>query len=724
MRVMWARGIFCVLLAVGLAFCIRLLEWPAWQNPEYRINGEMLLATHDAYHWLAGAVGFGRAAGHPMAEMLRLGSEVTGINPANLAFWFPAGLASLLAGMVTLWGFVLGGRETAVTAGLIASIAPGFLGRTLLGYYDTDLVTLFFPLLMSLGPGLFCQARLLLPGELWRRARGKAMPADKGAAGARWVLFLWLFGLIAWQSQGWHSVFPYLCRYNALLLTLMSIALAPQGRRAQLLAVSLSYSLPALAGPAGSIWPALVLLLMRRPAGARMAQNPWLLGMLCLLLAWLLCRGEIAATIVNQVNAYLKHAPAAGGGRLAGPVFPSVAQSIIEVQDLSFAALFSYFHPWQEAAMLGLIGFMFLLCRYPGTLFLLPLLALGLLSQKLGGRMVMFGAPIVGLGLTVPLLWLFRAGLPGKARALAAPLCAVLLAGVLVAPFLSMVPALSQGPSINRRHAQALIRAREITPPDSMLWLWWDFGYAAHYFARRQTICDGAMHSGPSLYLPACVYATDNPRFARQVIARAAEKGNVPGNFFAGLDDARAQELVNTLRSRSTPLLAAPGRQYVMASFEMLRLGFWISNFGSWNFVTRSGEGGALSIVPQSLSYQLKSGQVRLAGSENIIYPTSISVFGETGLIRRDYVREWFSEHKNAGKAQAGAFLATRRNINFLFNRVTDEKIAADQTIYNSLMVQLLLCDPQDARFTPYFRLVYDNVFARIWEVLPAEGVK
>ena len=56
--------------------------------------------------------------------------------------------------------------------------------------------------------------------------------------------------------------------------------------------------------------------------------------------------------------------------------------------------------------------------------------------------------------------------------------------------------------------------------------------------------------------------------------------------------------------------------------------------------------------------------------------------------------------------------------MNFLFNRVTDEKLAVDEGLYNSLMIQLLVGDPQDARFSPYFKLVYDNVFARIYEVL------
>ena len=62
--------------------------------------------------------------------------------------------------------------------------------------------------------------------------------------------------------------------------------------------------------------------------------------------------------------------------------------------------------------------------------------------------------------------------------------------------------------------------------------------------------------------------------------------------------------------------------------------------------------------------------------------------------------------------------MASRRNVHCLFNRVTGEKLVLDNGLYNSLMVQLLMSSPGDSRFSPYFKLVYDNVFARIYEVL------
>ena len=736
----WLRGLFWGLLTLGLAFGLRMMEWPCWQNPEYRLGSEWLLATHDAYHWVAAAEGFGLGVGHPMAEMLRLMAQTLHTYPAAVAFWFPAVLASLVAVIVFAWVWALGSMEAGVAAGLITSLAPGFLARTLLGYYDTDLVTLFFPLLMTLAPACWAMRYMLLPRMILRRlALGSGLKAaqrlwgERGADEAhlerlgnplrwQWVLLLGASGVISWWTQEWHSVFPYLIRYNVVLLALMALIMAPRGRRGILLLGGLAYALPTLGGPAGFGF-SLILLLAGSKVGRGLRHllcRPLVLALFWLGAAVLLVQGEILATLINHANAYLKHS---GDVRSTGEgmslVYPSVAQSIIEVQDLSFAALFPYFHPWMEAAVVGLAGFVLVLFRRPGALFLLPLAALGLLSTKLGGRMVMFGAPVVAVGLTLPLYWLLQRLLRADLRgAVAGAATSCFLLALLVAPFADMIQAISQGPIINRRHAEALTRARTMTPEDAKLWLWWDWGYAAHHFARRSTIADGAQHAGPSLYLPAAVFATDNARFARQLIRYTAKMGNEPGNVFEGLDGRAAQALMDKLRSSETPLVEAKGRLFVVVSFEMLRLGFWISNFGNWNFVTRQGEGGALSIVPQALAYRLDTGEVRLEGSTSTIYASSISVFEETGVTRRNYVQEWFDAHPKATPEEQKEFLSGRRNVNFLFNRVTDEKLAVDQGLYNSLMVQLLVGDPQDPRFSPYFKLVYDNVFARIYEVL------
>ena len=129
-------------------------------------------------------------------------------------------------------------------------------------------------------------------------------------------------------------------------------------------------------------------------------------------------------------------------------------------------------------------------------------------------------------------------------------------------------------------------------------------------------------------------------------------------------------------------------------------------------------EGAALSILPQAVAYNLDKGEVLLDDSATPIRPASISVFEETGVTRRDYIQQWFDSHPRATAAQRQEFLSGRRNVHFFFNRITDEKLAMDANLYNSLMVRLLVGNPQDPAISPYFKLVYDNVFCRIYEVL------
>lgn len=725
------RAVLLGLLAFGVAFAMRMLEYPAWQTPEYQLDGEYLLATHDAYHWTAGADGFEFGAGHPMSELVRYLALLTRSTPGQVGFWLPPVMGSLLAMAVLAWAAALGGMEAGVCAGVLASLAPGFLARTLLGYCDTDLVTLLFALMTSLGPALWLAPRLrTLPeiGLAWYRslwsgsatanatagapgdasgdASGNAPGATPGDGGddplaPRWMATLLCSGLLGWWSQEWHSMFPYLMRYYALLPPALVVVFGRRGRRSDLLVGALLYALPLLGGWPGVAGAGLLALGLRGPWPwlRALAERASLHVLLWLVVLWLVADAEVFRTMWNSAQSYIKRAsdavPRPDGDAL---VYPSVAQSIIEVQDLSVAEVLAYFHPWMPAALAGLAGFGLALAARPLTLFYLPLAVLAFLSIKLGGRMVMFGAPVMALGICMPAHWLAGLVLRDNFYRTAGKLLlsAVLLAG-LGAPYLDAIPAMTQGPIINKRHAAALKFLRAGTPEDAIIWNWWDWGYATHHFAHRSTIADGASHGGPSLYVPAAVYATDNPRFARQIIKHAASKGNIPGNVFTGMDNNDADALMRRLAARKEPLVNAPGKQYLVVSFDMLRLGFWITTYGRWDFLAREGRGYQIASISKPLQFSMENGAV-LVQNMDPVYAESIDVLDDTGLQRQMYFR-FNGRH-------------------FIFNRTTSDKLVIDDDMYNTLMVQLLLSSPEDPRFTPYFRLVFDNVHTRVFEVL------
>lgn len=187
-----------------MAFLLRFQEWPSWQDVEYRLGNEMLLATHDAYHWVAGAEGFEFGAGHPMSELLRILALITGAEPAQVAFWLPPVMASLVALLIFLWAWGMGSMEAGFCAGILASLSPGFLARTMLGYADTDLVTLFLPLLIGLAPAVwvmhFLRHPLALPFRWFQRWTKRPIPIALDAPGHQPyapISAFWVFALSA-----------------------------------------------------------------------------------------------------------------------------------------------------------------------------------------------------------------------------------------------------------------------------------------------------------------------------------------------------------------------------------------------------------------------------------------------------------------------------------------------------------------------------------------------
>ena len=69
---------------------------------------------------------------------------------------------------------------------------------------------------------------------------------------AGWILALSASGLLAWWSQEWHSMFPYIVRYDVALLGGMALLLPRPGERRTALLAGLAYACRAWAPPGPS----------------------------------------------------------------------------------------------------------------------------------------------------------------------------------------------------------------------------------------------------------------------------------------------------------------------------------------------------------------------------------------------------------------------------------------------------------------------------------------
>jgi dolichyl-diphosphooligosaccharide--protein glycosyltransferase len=147
----------------------------------------------------------------------------------------------------------------------------------------------------------------------------------------------------------------------------------------------------------------------------------------------------------------------------------------------------------------------------------------------------------------------------------------------------------------------------------------------------------------------------------------------------------RAREFVRSLADKEYEWPGNLPPQYLVLSWENLRLAYWISFYGSWDLVTGQADPGRIQQVRGKVSFDLDQGRMQFEG-------------GTVELSGLDVVNHEAPKHFTWD---------SDTDIFALLNRITQELYLLDEKIYNSMMVQMLIRDPQ--RFARDFTLVVDK---------------
>ncbi|MDY7001516.1 MAG: hypothetical protein SVS15_07025, partial [Thermodesulfobacteriota bacterium] len=386
------------------------------------------------------------------------------------------------------------------------------------------------------------------------------------------------------------------------------------------------------------------------------------------------------------------------GEQVKKPVYPGITQSVVEAQNLPLTQILDklYVKVWVTVA--GLAGFIVVIVLRPAALFLLPLAALSFTGVKLGARMSMFGGPDVALGLSLPLCWLI-AWLIGKRpwRRFAVTVLQAVLGVALLWPLLSFYRTLGPTPILYKQHCLALQELEKISPPNSQVWTWWDWGYATMYYSGRMSFADGARHSGEYLYPLGLALTTPNPLQASQLIKYGALKNNRPWTIW---DKRPAEEVQGFIQSLGYQRYQFPGisRQYLVVTWENIRLAYWITYYGSWDVKTGQGVHGKCIILSQPFSVDHAAGVLRIEGEKKPVPLASMDTLFLGGRNHEDF------------SGQGGRLVVSK---------VAGEAFLMDDLCYQSMMVQLLMGRPDDPQLRGLFRIVFEGYpLVRVYEAL------
>ena len=672
---------------------MRLMDYPRWDQPGFKVDGEWLLATHDAYFWVAGAEGVNPIAEPmPMAVLLDMVSLIFPIPLANLAFWASILLAALVAIPLALWAYFLGAPYAALIVPILGALAPAFYNRTRLGFYDTDWAILFFPLLISWLLAAWIQARLRGPESIDRND-----PGDKKDRIIPSILIVLTAVALPWHN----SIGLYILALLGLAATLVVILGVHETRSASFLTL-LAIALVVGAGWIGAaVGLLLVWWLGRFPARLR---HPWstrLMGVGLFVVLAVILGFQFQEYLSIAIPAYVGKLFGDGGSQASSSVlvFPSLAASVRETQkvNLNFALEGMAFHPLLGAA--GAFGYLFLLWKKPAAVFLLPLLLLGVGSVRLGIRFTMFATPVVLLGLLVPLEWATvhasqRYAWDKRLRA-AAALMIVLVIIPLMVQFVWRIPVETV---VVKAHARALTTLGETADPAGTIWTWWDYGYAAQHFARLETFADGRRNTGDYLFSLGTVLGADTLDRSAEFIRFAVRQNFEPWDVWDPWSEAELEAWLDGLGRGETQPEPLPASQYLIVQWEGVSALPWILYYGSWDFETHEGHLSRAAKVIRPLELDLETGVFQF-DEDQTLHAVTVDILDESGEQHYDYPA-------NAG----GPHL--------LLNNATGEVMLLDETAYRSTFIQLLILPADQLEDGSPFRLLIDDQpFVRVFEL-------
>lgn len=694
--------LLALILVVFTAVSIRLAELPFWQNESLMVEGEYLMATHDAYTWLAGAKGEGRFVHHVFTKIIAFVSSISGAPIAAVGFWSPVLFVPLLAIPVCLLARRLRLSEGALVFGILVTSGVGYLVRTRLGFADTDVLSLLFPVAMA------SVLAIWLDVMITRRVES---PSEERAYGVS-PLFAMGLALVA-GLLGKAAIVVYPSNRSIILamyplVAVLGMFLVSKGTRLSFWSgLILMFGVSFGGWTSGLLAGAWALGCTRKP---RWLEGQYLVAAMVAVGAAVLYLTNIQGLVwiaVERLFFYAKASVPSVENATTALKLPDIAQSVREAQNLDWPSLGPRLGGNWIVFVLGAVGFGFVSWRRPALLVFFPFLLLGLASMKLGNRFAMYGTVAIGMGMGLGLSELMRSFGQSQGRRWIAQL---ILACVALWPAAQFMAEARPFPVLPKIYAQTFLDLKGVAEPDALLWQWWDYGYAAQYYAERATFGDGGRQSGPWLYPLARVHCADSPREAAQLMRYFGQatledgsksKADVRAALFAGnpvaelraMGVAQAQGFLSDIVAQSQDWPSTVSNYFVV-SWENLRLASWISYYGNWDIASGVSSPGKIQQVRGEVRLDSVAGSLLLNGQSTPV--------DSLDVVEANAVRNYKWPH-GSGK-------------HLVISQMSRQVFLMDAKMYRSMMVQMLLRPATD--FEGEFSIVVDNYpWARAYKV-------
>ena len=479
-------------LAFEFSIVIRFIWIYQFHGAENFIwNDQFMINTNDGYYWAEGARDILRwdFSEFSLSPTGRAGSQLTAFFAFILPFSFetvilylPVFLSSLVVIPMILIAQSLKRVEIGFVAALLASIAWSYYNRTMVGYFDTDMLNIVFPTFLLWSLILAIKTR----EEKYLLFTALEIVAYRWWYPQSYSLEFAFFGLILFYVL----IFERKNLYMYKLLTIMLFAMMGLPGFMRFIIVVGVYFLYKSKKIDSYIYHFLgfAFLLFLITGGF----SP----------IWVQLKGYVFQDVVKIFGEGLQlH-------------FFSVVQTIREAGKIPFETFANRISGHTITFVLSVVGYILLVFRYRVMFLGLPMIGLGFLAYVGGLRFTIYAVPILAFGISYLIFFCSDYLKNTYVKVIFIVTCTA----AILYPNILHIIAYKVPTVFTKQEVIVLDRLQKIAEREDYVVAWWDYGYPIRYYSDVNTLIDGGKHSGSVNFLVS--FMLTNPQLSAAKLAR------------------------------------------------------------------------------------------------------------------------------------------------------------------------------------------------------------
>ncbi len=693
---------------------------------EFRDNGEYIINTNDGYTFAKGAQEIIKnsyvsnpkraefdniAIDKGLSKITAFLVKITGIKLETIMFYLSAVFSSLVVVPVILIGWSIGSLEIGFIAALLSSIAWSYYNRTMLGYYDTDMLNIVFPafILWSLIAAfvtkkviyILITALGIITYSWWYEASYSISFSLIAMVG------LYLFSMIYIRRDYLISSkilknsdlecnkFFYLMLFIFMLFSINNL---PIILRVILIAMLFYF------------------VVKKDELFKRYIWYIFGIGLVIFLLS-----GGLNP-IIGKLNTYIFKNDITTLKDSLNLHFVNVFNTISEASAIPFDRVANRVSGNSIVFILSIIGYIALVVRNRYFILALPLVGLGLLAHTGGLRFTIYAIVPLALGMGYLIVTLAKYVEKSLKNRFAYYVAIALLSTLVLYPNIAHMLEYNKyiKPVFVKSEIKTLKEIKKVATPKDYILSWWDYGYPLKFYSGLNTLTDGSIHSGvdnyPISYL--LVQPQDkSAKMARLAVEYHEKKFTLPDS---SLDKNRTDveymildngyKSANRFLSEINKVKLPPKTRdvYLFLPDRMLRIFPVVEQFSNLNI-----ENG--KSYPRGLFMPFNSYKV---GDDVVYLPYHYILDLKRGVLSRNgqniAINKFITTSYKDGKlVKSEDIFDISSNINMIYMRDQQRFILLDDKMLNSTYVQLFILENYDSR---YYKPVILTPLAKIYK--------